>query len=266
MKKARDYWVITCQQEHFCEELKRLKKSEKVNKISSIQSLNPFLDEDGILKVGGRLRFSSLDEVSKQQIILPKECRFVELLVQCTHERLLHAGERDVFVELRQTYWIIKARQKIKKILHCCQGCRRWMCKPYHEEVAPLPSFRCVVSSAFNTIGIDFAGPVFINSENNEVKAYICLITCATTRAVHLELVSSLKSKVFLLAFKRVVCRRGLPSVIVTDNAKTFKHASKELNDLLCMLRSPLFENYLSSQQVEWKFIVDRAPWWGGFW
>ena len=67
----------------------------------------------------------------------------------------------------------------------------------------------------------------------------------------------------FLLAFRRFVARRGLPSTVWSDNAKTFKAASKEIQKIV---RSPEVANYLTNNSVTWKFIVERAPWWGGFW
>ena len=91
---------------------------------------------------------------------------------------------------------------------------------------------------------------------------YVCLFTCCSTRAVHLELVPDLSVNSFLLAFRRFVGRRGLPVILITDNAKTFRTSSKEF---LKIARSSEVNDYLSSKRVTWRFIVERAPWWGGF-
>ena len=80
------------------------------------------------------------------------------------------------------------------------------------------------------------------------------LITCAVIRAVHLELVDSLSAQITLAALRRYVARRGLPSVIMSDNARGFV-AAKDL-----VLK------YYGSEGPNWRFIVPRAPWWGGFW
>ena len=48
-----------------------------------------------------------------------------------------------------------------------------------------------------------------------------------------------------------------------SDNAKTFKAASKEIQRIV---RSPEVAKYLTTNRVTWKFIVEHAPWWGGFW
>ena len=114
---------------------------------------------------------------------------------------------------------------------------------------------------------MDFAGPLMVKSSNEhkqeESKYYICLFTCASTRAVHLELVESLDVDSFIRAFRRFSSRRGLPATILSDNAKTFKAMAKEVR---CLLRSPKLHERLSYQGVKWKFIVERSPWQGGFW
>ncbi|XP_064475375.1 uncharacterized protein LOC135389239 [Ornithodoros turicata] len=68
------------------------------------------------------------------------------------------------------------------------------------------------------------------------------------------------------MAFRRFVSRRGLCKVIYSDNALTFKRASKDLNSLWKSVRHPDVLDYLSQSRIQWKFIVERAAWWGGFW
>ena len=100
-------------------------------------------------------------------------------------------------------------------------------------------------------------------SEEGTSKAYICLFTCASTRAIHLELTAGLNVETFFLAFRRFTSRRGLPATLLSDNAKTFKSASKEIRSIAC---STEVSHYLTNQRTAWKFIVARAPWLGGFW
>jgi len=66
-----------------------------------------------------------------------------------------------------------------------------------------------------------------------------------------LELTTSLNTPEFLQAFDRFVARRGTPSTIISDNAKTFEKASGIV---------------ATSKGILWKFITPRAPWHGGFW
>jgi len=69
-----------------------------------------------------------------------------------------------------------------------------------------------------------------------------------------LELVDSLALADFLLAFRRFSSRRGTPSTVYSDNAKTFVAASTSLR------------SELGAASPDWKFIAPRAAWWGGWW
>jgi len=57
-------------------------------------------------------------------------------------------------------------------------------------------------------VGLDFVGPLYARTDKNSSenpKKYICLFTCAATRAIPLELVNDLNVSSFLLAFRRFV-------------------------------------------------------------
>ena len=81
-------------------------------------------------------------------------------------------------------------------------------------------------------------------------------------RAVHLEVVTDLSTQSFVCCLSRFIARRGLPSVLITDNAKTFKSARKILR---ITLSDPIVAEYLNNKQIQWDFNLELAPWWGGF-
>ena len=89
------------------------------------------------------------------------------------------------------------------------------------------------------------------------------MFTCATTRALHLEIVQELSMETFLLAFHKFAARRSLPTIMVSDNASTYLSAADELRSLM---QSTEVKRELGKRGVSWKFIPKRAPWWGGFW
>ena len=116
--------------------------------------------------------------------------------------------------------------------------------KPFTAPPSPeLPTDRVYEGLPFTYTGIDFAGPLHLNSASpgNRSKAYCCLFTCASTRAIHLELTAKL----------------------LTHNAKTFKSVSVDVKKIS---RSSEVKQYLANRQVDWQFIMERAPWLGGFW
>ena len=94
-------------------------------------------------------------------------------------------------------------------------------------------------------------------------KVYVCLFTCASTQAIHLEVVTDLTEVTFLQAFRRFAARRSLPRLVISDNASTYMSAAKELNELF---QSPTLKSALMHKGTTWRFIPKRAPWYGGFW
>ena len=64
-------------------------------------------------------------------------------------------------------------------------------------------------------------------------KNYIRLLTCCSTRAVHLEVCDNLTVQSFLMSFRRFAARRRLPRSFVSDNVLKFKTASKEVSKIV---------------------------------
>lgn len=263
---AEKIWQKACQLDTFGNDIHALRAARSLDQGSSVIALNPFLDADGIMRVGGRLQYSTEEENAKHPVILSPSHPFTRLLISWEHRRLLHAGVRDTLSQLRERYWIIRGRQAIKSVIRRCLPCQKQSCRAAEEPTAPLPPYRVTQADPFETTGIDFAGPIFYNDNGSEHKAYIALFTCATTRAVHLELVRDLSAKSFLMAFKRFVSRRGICKTVLSDNALTFKRASRDLYQMFHAIKGSEVQSFFSAHRISWKFIVERAAWWGGFW
>jgi len=99
MKIAEQEVLRVVQKRAFPKEVKQLTETsltdgamtKLVNKSSSIRSLDPFM-KDGLLRVGGRLRHSSIEAEARNHIILPKKVHVVDLLVRHSHAEAGHSG------------------------------------------------------------------------------------------------------------------------------------------------------------------------------
>ncbi|XP_042577363.1 uncharacterized protein LOC122136841 [Cyprinus carpio] len=241
-------------------ELKQVQQiSVQLSSSSDQSETEPVLD----LPKYSKLKKSDFSYREKHPWILPSKGRYCELLVQYNHEVTMHSGLRDTLVQIRSRHWILRGRQLVKGILSKCTVCKSFKAKPTQQDTAPLPRDRITETPPFAVTGIDFAGPLYVKNDRVLCKAYVALFTCAVTRAVHLELVSSQSTESFLLAF---VSRRGLCKVIYSDNAKTFKRANQDLSELWHAIKYPQLLEYFSGKGISWHFIVERAAWWGGFW
>ena len=247
IKKAEGRWIRQTQSDEYHTEIAVLEEGAELPPASKIFHLNPFLD-NGLLKVKGRLQESELTAQEKQPIILPSNHPYVSRLILEVHQRMCHAGVQQTTFALREKFWVPRARQRVRQVIHSCLICRAFRLQPYAQISAPLPKERVCKGPPFSRIGVDLGGPLYIR-DNGISKTYFVLFVCTAIRAIHLELVQSLSTEDFLEAFDRFVARRGLPGVVFSDNARNFKGAAPKL----------------ANQGVCWRFNVPRAPWWGGF-
>ena len=121
---------------------------------------------------------------------------------------------------------------------------------------------RVLDDTPFTNTDIDFAGPLYTSEKGaneEDSKTYLSLFTCASTRAVHLELTKRLSSEAFMLGFRRFTSYRGLPLTLLPDNASKFKSAWK---DIVKISRAKKVAHYMANNGVTWKFIFERAAWW----
>lgn len=91
------------------------------------------------------------------------------------------------------------------------------------------------------------------------------LLTCVTFRAIHLELIPTLTTD-SVRSLQIFISRRGVPNVIYSDNTKTSKPTSYKLKVLTRNLETDAIQNVCTKYRIEWRFIVERVLWWGGFW
>ena len=200
-----------------------------------VKQFGLYLDDVGILRCKGRLNNADLPITSKNPVLLPSKNDFVNLMIKDVHHKIKHSGMSHTLTTLRESYWILWVREATKRIIKHCIICRKLDGVPFKPQTPDLPDMGVVDAPPFTFTCLDFAGPLYITSSKegqaNEVsqKAYICLYTCASTRAIHLELLCYLSVKSFLQSFRRFASRRGLPSTLLSDNAKTFKAGSKEV-------------------------------------
>jgi len=207
------------QQQAFYREYKALVKHEIVNASSDILSLSPFLDESGLMRVGGRLKNSNLMfNACHPFFFLPRKHILIQRIIEREHTRNLHAGLQATMAFVRQRFWPLSLRSTIRGIIQKYITCFR--AKPNQSEalMGSLPASRVNVSRPFSRCGVDYAGPLLLcegkrrNARNH--KAYVSLFVCFATKAVHLKLVSDLTSETFIAAFKCFISPRDRPAHI----------------------------------------------------
>ncbi|XP_050296650.1 uncharacterized protein LOC126736367 [Anthonomus grandis grandis] len=258
------------QSSEFNADICHLRTHREVLKRSKLKALAPFLDPDGILRVGGRLKFSDLNYDQKHQILLPKKHKFTSLLIHSEHLRALHAGNQGTLSHIRQNYWIIDGKMAVKSCIRNCIKCFRANPPNLTYKMGDLPSVRVKPSKVFLSVGIDYAGPFNLKDGQTKtrkiIKCYVAIFVCMATKALHIDLVTDLSTDAFLNLLKRFVSRRGLCTDIYSDNATAFVGADNELKRLQNIVNGGVLRDYLNQTQINWHFIPARSPTFGGLW
>ncbi|GFX47909.1 integrase catalytic domain-containing protein [Trichonephila clavipes] len=231
-----------------------------------------FKNKDGVLRVGGRLCNSDLNFECKFPVILPCNHKLTNLIVEYFHLKYFHLGPQALLYQVRQRFWPLRGRNVCRKIVHDCLVCFKVKPITCEQIMGNLPKERVRKIFPFDCSGLDFIGPFWIKSNKQRksslYKIYVSIFVCFVTKAVHFELVSDLTTQTFIASLKRFIARRGRPSLIFSDNGKTFIGSNAELKRLykLVINPDPELAGFLVDENINWKFLPPRAPNFGGLW
>ena len=270
---AESAWIAITQQQAFAEEINTLKEGKELRR-NKLLPLRPFLDQDGFLRIGGRLGLSERPYTKRHPLVLPGKHQLTKLIIGNEHVRLLHAGPTLVMASLSQRFHIIGARRAVRAITRNCVPCRRIAGKPHPQLLGQLPRERLEPGFVFDQVGVDSAGPILTKSGSKRkpiiTKGYICVFVSFSVKAVHIEPVTELTTAAFIAALRRFASRRGKPSRIWSDHGTNFVGAARELKDLYAHLSvaetQDCISAFCSRQGIEWCFTPEHAPHFGGLW
>lgn len=280
-QKALLYWIADAQQNFYSVDMKAIQNGKPLLAKSPLVKLLPFIDKNGLLRVGGRLANANIPDGAKHQLILPPQAQISVFIIRNAHIVTVHGGPQLMIAHLRRSFWMNRMRQIVKSIVHKCTKCVRFDQTQNEQLMGDLPADRVRQSSCFSTTGVDFAGPFVIRRQKGRppvidrcskeptcptVKAWIVIFVCLSTRAVHIDVMLGLTIEEFLDAFERFTMRKGQCNKLFSDNGTTFVGADKELARVLHNWSTTLPEYNLAKFGTEWIFITPAAPHKGGIW
>ncbi|XP_065186610.1 uncharacterized protein LOC135817366 [Sycon ciliatum] len=260
--------VIAAAQEESLEEYRLVRDGKPIPASSKLAKLRPMLNDDRLLCVDSRLRNAAiLDEQARCPVILPRGHWVTQLIVKEAHEKNRHAGGiSHTLSDLSQKYWLLAGREEIKAWEKKCAHCQRQAAKPGTQIMAPLPTVRVSLPlRAFSRVAVDYARPFTTKQGRGKPRAkrYLCLFTCLQSRAVHLEMATSLDVDGFMNAFLRMTNRRGVPIQVVSDNGTNFVGAANEMKKLLKAMEGDV-QRRAADKGIKWSFNPPAAPHFGG--
>lgn len=266
LQKATTAVVRLVQNEAYADEMGDLEKGKNVKRSSRIAKLRPMLD-NGVIRVGGRISEAAIAFGAKFQMIMPPGHHVTQLLIAAFHQRLAHAGRNHILASLREQFWIPRGRSAVHKVVQSCLKCKKQRAATMEQMMAPLPPF-CTTAyqPCFTHTGVDYFGPLNVKRGRAGVKRWGVIFTCLNSRAVHLELATSLESDCFVNVLRRFMNRRGPPKCIYSDNGTNFVGAEREIREAIEGWNQKQISDELLQKGCQWAFQPPKASHASGVW
>ena len=270
IQKAEGVIFQSIQRRAFIDDISNLTTKRPIKRKGSLWRLSPFLDTNGLIRVGGRISQSNAPEELKHPIILPKQSNVTKMIFQTAHQQMQHGGRNATLSRMRdQGFWVINGNSLVRHIIAKCVTCRRLRGVPTNQKMADLPEDRMAETAPFTYVGTDLFGPFMIKERRSLLKRYGIIFTCMSSRAVHLECVSTMDTDSFIQCLRRFIGRRGNIRLLRCDNGTNFVGARNELAKALEEMDEQAITNFLLSlgaDFISWKHNTPTASNHGGVW
>ena len=240
-------------------------KKTAMRKTSSLHCLDPFLERDGVLRVGGRIKRGSFMEEIKFPVIIPRKGHVTYLIIKHFHEKVQHQGRGMSLNKIRSNrFWVIGGTFAVAYVISKCVTCQKRRGAAQEQKMSDLPEDRLESSPPFTYCAVDYCGPWHVKEGRKEVKKYIALFTCMASKAVHLEVSNSLETD-----SRRFICQRGPVRQLHSDQGTNFIGAKRELREALqamdqCKISSEMLKE--DCDRVTFKMNPPSASHAGGVW
>lgn len=223
IKHSKLVIVKIAQDHHFDDELKLVFLR---NHSKRFATLSPILYGFNILRVGGRLSYSSRSHDSKHPPLAGHK-NLSQIIIHHFHLKDLPSGPKTTQSLVLQEFWIVSLRSEVRSVIRKCLKCFRFPPQVVQPPMAPLASSRVNPQCPFSIVGIDYPGPFKYKSSllrNCKIlQGYLCIFVCFITKAKHLEFVSDLTIEGFLASLQHFSSCHALPSDIYSDNGSNFR-------------------------------------------
>ena len=244
--------------ESFEAERKDLLDIKFVKRSGRIAPHSPFISPKWLILSSGHIKYP---------IILDARHPFVKLFLEHTHVKHYHQGVEYLRSIVQEHYTVLKLRSSLRFIKAHCLSCREFQAVTMQPIISDLPKERLAYQSPpFTNTGVDYFGPFYVTIRRTTGKRWGFLFTCLTTRAVHVEIVTSMDTSSCVMGVERFVSRRGTPAMIWSDNGTNFIGAEKELRESIEKWNVVNIAAELAHKGIKSRFNPPSAPHQGGIW
>ncbi len=266
MAEAMDQVARLIQQESFRDTINLLNQNKPLSKADRLVDLNPFMDENGLLRAMGRFDRNHMSQNLPYDylfpLILPSESEILAQVILFVHEGLNHAGVDILHAHFRQKWWILKSRATIKRYKSRCVTCRRFDGSRMDPKIAPLPRERLDVNNPpFTHMAMDGLGPVYVKTEDGEkIKKWLLVMCCYVVRAINIEILDDLSADSFVSALRLQFAEFGLPKTIRLDNLRAHVKAAHQIESLMATQIFDSVQQKFRSSGIKFSYSAVGQP------
>jgi hypothetical protein len=270
--RATEVVLREVQYDCFKAEVDALSSQSPVGSSSTLVALDPFLDDVGLLRVGGRLRQGDFPIEEKHPIILAAKHHVTKLLIRHYHESVQHQGRLFTEGAVRQAgYWIVGGKRAISSLLFNCVTCKKLRGSFEKQKMSDLPSDRLQQNAPFSYVGVDCFGPWQVvsrktRSSQASAKRWAVLFTCLSVRAVHIEVVDEMSSSAFINALRRLIAIRGPVKMYRSDRGTNFVGATDHIGVDVINVEDGDTKDFIAKTNSVWVFNSPHSSHMGGIW
>ena len=268
---VKEYMIRDAQNCVYYNEICSLKRSKALAESHEMSPLAPFIDGVGILRVGGRIKNSSVAFDSKHPAFLPSNCSLSRMILDHFHQKVCHRGRHITHGAIRQAgFHIDKGRAAVKDLIKNCIKCHKFRAPLCTQKMADLPRDRLEEVPPFQNVGLDVFGHFLIHDGKNTrqskatKKVWTLIIVCAVSRAVHIEMLPHMDTVSFRNALFRFLAIRGDCKLIRSDRGSNFMSARKQMS-MKEFIDVDQIQKELLNRDCEWLINPPGASHFAGF-
>ena len=260
--------IKAVQHEVYSDDIAVLNKGSSGIRINStLHCLDVFVDDEGVLRVGGRLHEPSLPFGVKHPAVLPKDHHVTNLIIGHHHRGIQHHGRGMTINEIRSNgLWIVGGSSAVAAHIIRCIKCRRMRERLGEQKMANLPRDGVEPSPPFTFSGMDCFGPFIVKEGRKELKRYGLLFTCMSSRAIHLEALGDMSTDAFINALRCFIAIRGSVQQLRSDQGTNFVGAKHELQAALKQLDIERVKVFMAERQCDFVMNAPKSSHVGGVW
>ena len=237
-----------------------------VKKASTLYKMDPFLDNDGVLRVGGHLRNAEIPAAAKYPVVLPKKGHVTRFIISHYHDSIYHQGRGMTHNQIRSSgFWIVGGSSAVADFIAKCVRCRKLRGALQEQKMADLPEDRVQSAPPFSYCAVDYFGPWYIKEGRRQLKRYGVLFTCLASR----EVANLITTDSFMNAYRHFVGRRDPVRQIRSDQGTNFVDARNEIQQAHFEMDHEKLRTQLLKRNCDWveyKVNFPHSSHMGGAW